>query len=199
MMDFLRRLAPVRETDATRAVAVLPSRFASESPLRATALGARPAQHSEGEVPLSFDVASAPANTAAAKRDSTHTSVGAPDVDQADPRDVQDTHDASSAHAKSISPASSTSAATQAIAKRHGRHVVPLPDQPRATLPLSKSILTQRRAQARDDGHVVHVTIGRIDVVATTGAAPAVRRDPTPRKGMVTLADYLRGGNGSRR
>ena len=31
MMDFLRRLAPPRETDASRAVAVLPSRFASES------------------------------------------------------------------------------------------------------------------------------------------------------------------------
>ena len=35
MMDFARRLAPVRDSDATRADAVLPSRFGGESPLRA--------------------------------------------------------------------------------------------------------------------------------------------------------------------
>ncbi|HJW11512.1 MAG TPA: hypothetical protein VJ598_06990, partial [Albitalea sp.] len=33
-MDFLRRLAPPRDGDRSRAVAVLPSRFASELPLR---------------------------------------------------------------------------------------------------------------------------------------------------------------------
>jgi hypothetical protein len=35
MMDFLRRLAPSREPAAGRAVAVLPSRYASDHPLRA--------------------------------------------------------------------------------------------------------------------------------------------------------------------
>jgi hypothetical protein len=66
-------------------------------------------------------------------------------------------------------------------------------------LPLSESILAQRTLQSRDENHVVHVTIGRIDVVANTAPSPAVRRSPTPRQATVTLADYLRGGNESRR
>jgi hypothetical protein len=65
-------------------------------------------------------------------------------------------------------------------------------------LPLSQSILAQRTLQSRDDSQVVHVTIGRIDVVANTAPAPAVGRGPTPRQRTATLADYLRGG-GSRR
>jgi len=70
--------------------------------------------------------------------------------------------------------------------------------QTRVSPPLSQSILEQRTLQSRDDSQVVHVSIGRIDVVANTAPAPAVRRSPTPRQ-TVTLADYLRGGDGSRR
>jgi hypothetical protein len=66
-------------------------------------------------------------------------------------------------------------------------------------LPLSQSILAHRTLQSRDDSQVVHVSIGRIDVVANTAPAPATRRSPTPRQATVTLADYLRGGSGSRR
>ena len=54
MMDFLRRLAPPREGDLSRAVAVLPSRFAGEVPLRST-----PAP---GEAAGSFDDALPPAD-----------------------------------------------------------------------------------------------------------------------------------------
>ena len=62
MMDFLRRLAPRRETDVTRAFAVLPSRFAGETPLRATVAQVRPAQHpDDDEASLSPDAAPAPA------------------------------------------------------------------------------------------------------------------------------------------
>jgi hypothetical protein len=60
-------------------------------------------------------------------------------------------------------------------------------------------MLAQRTLLSRDDSQVVHVTIGRIDVIAHTAPAPAVRRSPTPRQGTVTLADYLRGEDGSRR
>lgn len=226
MMDFLRRLAPPRETDGTRAVAVLPSRFASESPLRATIDQARPAQGpDDDEASLSLDATSAPAatNALAAQRhpvtgiqpsqaaprplgsepprrdkgkatSPTHAPAEAPDIDVADPRAFQDRRGANSERARPTSPE------LQGLAASHGlQGVAAPPAQPRVSLPLSESILAQRTLQSRDDGQVVHVTIGRIDVVANAAPAPAVRRSPTPRQGTVTLADYLRGGNGSRR
>ena len=61
MMDFLRRLAPPREGDTTRAVAVLPSRFARESSLR-SASGfptANPISQDEG-LPESSEAPSPP-------------------------------------------------------------------------------------------------------------------------------------------
>lgn len=62
MMDFLRRLAPPRESDPSRAVAVLPSRFARETPLRATVGQVRPTQRADGaEVPPTLDATSASA------------------------------------------------------------------------------------------------------------------------------------------
>ena len=70
MMDFLCRLAPRRETDATRAFAVLPSRFANQSPLQATMGQGRPAQRPEDDgASLSPDAASPPGanNTLAAQ------------------------------------------------------------------------------------------------------------------------------------
>lgn len=229
MMDFLRRLAPPLETDATRAVAVLPSRFASESPLRVAIGQARPAQRPDDEASLSLDATSPPAatNALAAQRhpvtgiqpsqaaprplgskptrrhngtatSSTHAPAEAPDIDVADPRAVQARHGANSERARPTSPEMQGLAA--ALAGSHGlRGVTASPAQPRVALPLSQSTLAQRTLHSRDDGQVVHVTIGRIDVVANTAPAPTVRRSPTPRQGTVTLADYLRGGNGSRR
>lgn len=230
MMDFLRRLAPLRETDATRAVAVLPSRFASESPLRATIGHARPAQRpDDDETSLTLDATSAPAATNAftaqrhpvtgvqpsqaalhplgsgpTRRDygkatsPTHAPAEAPEIDVADPRAFQDRHGAHSERARPTGPELQGLAA--ALAASHGlRGIAAPPAQPRAALPLSQSTLAQRTLQSRDDSQVVHVTIGRIDVVANTAPAPALRRSPTPRQGTVTLADYLRGGNGSRR
>ena len=229
MMDFLRRLAPSHESDVTRAVAVLPSRFASERPLRATNLQARPTPHSEqDEAPLSLcaDSASAAANVRATKpipvsrvqpsqaassslvsgltqRDNrkasslSHAAAEAPDIDLADPRALQDRHGADPERARTVGPALQPPAATRAASLSLQGDVTALA-QPRTALPLSQAILAQRTFQSRDDRQVVHVTIGRIEVVANTAPAPAVRRSPSPRQGTVTLADYLRGSHGDR-
>lgn len=228
-MDFLRRLAPPRETDATRAVAVLPSRFASESPLRATISQARPAQRPDDETSLSLDATSPltatialaaqrhpvtgvqpsqaaprPLDIEPTRRDNgkatspIHAPAEAPDIDVADPRALQDRQGANSGRARPAGPELQGLAA--ALDARHGlQGVAAPPARPRVELPLSQAILAERTLQFRDDSQVVHVTIGRIDVVANAAPAPAVRRSPTPRQATVTLADYLRGGNGGRR
>ena len=250
MMDFLRRLAPPRETDATRAVALLPSCFASERPMRAMIGQARPAQRpDDDEALLSLDTTSAPAAYAGSGRGAesyttlsldaklvvdavtaqqdpvkgvqpsqvvsrpfgikptlrdsqtatspTHAPAEAPDLDVADPRAGQDRHGASLERAKQARP--ELQGFVAALAASQGLQGVAVPlAQPRVALPLSQAILAQRTLQSRDDGQVVHVTIGRIDVVANTAPAPAVTRSPPPRQATVTLADYLRSGNGSR-
>jgi hypothetical protein len=67
-----------------------------------------------------------------------------------------------------------------------------------AIAPLSAASVAHRRRQPADDGQVVHVTIGRIDVVAVAAPPPA-RRAAAPLPARATLADYLRGGRGGRR
>ena len=67
--------------------------------------------------------------------------------------------------------------------------------RPAAMQPLSQAVLAQRAPSSREENHVVHVTIGRIDVVANTAPAPAARTSPAPRQASVSLADYLRKGN----
>ena len=204
MMDFLRRLAPTRDTDATRAVAVLPSRFASERPLRA-AIDAFAAQRPPVAGVQPSQVVPRPLGSGPAGRhdgkapSSTYAPAEAPDIDVADPRAFQDRHGANSERVRPTSP--QLQARATALPGSHGLQGVAAPSpHPRVASPLSESILAQRTLQSRDDdSQVVHVTIGRIDVVANTAPAPAVRRSPTPRRGTVTLADYLRGGNGSRR
>ena len=240
-MDFLRRLAPPRETDATRAVAVLPPRFASGGPLRNTAAQARPAQSpDDDEASLSPDAASPPAanNTLAAQRppvtsvqpsqatprplasepmrrdnkkttSPTHvpangkaTSLAyapaeAPGIHVADPRVVQNRHGENPERTRPASPERQDLAA--ALAASPGlQNVTAPPAQARVALPLSQAILARRTLQSRDDSQVVHVTIGRIDVVANTAPAAAPRRSPAPRQPTVTLADYLRGSHGGR-
>lgn len=250
-MDFLRRLAPARETDAARAVAVLPSRFASESPLRATIGQDGPAQRAgddearfelratigqawpaqqarDDEATFAFDASSAPAATKAlaAQRKPvagvqpsqtrmrppesgpTHPDFGkaaawtpaqaeAPQIDAAKPRAFEYRHGANSERAPPASPKLQSPVTTLAVSQGHESAAAP-PAAPRVTLPLSQSILAQRALQSRDDNQVVHVTIGRIDVVANAAPAPGVHRTPPPRQATVTLADYLRGSKGSR-
>lgn len=227
-MDFLRRLAPARATDATRAVAVLPSRFASESPLRAALGQVRPAQRlNEDETPLSVDPAepSAESNSLAAQRhpvtgvqpshatphplanEFTHRDSGkmaslaaateAPDVDVADPRAMPYRQGAVFSRA---SPARLEVQGLAALVASPAFQAVTTPAAPaRVTSPLSQAALAQRTLQPQDDSQVVHVTIGRIDVLASTAPAPVARRNPAPREATVTLADYLRTGNGGRR
>ena len=240
MMDFLRRLAPPRETDATRAVAVLASRFASQSPLQATMAQGRPAQRpDDDEASLPPDAAlPAAANDTLAQRppvtsvqpsqaaprpfardpprrvDGKATSpihaaatekatsppfapAEAPGIHVVNPRVVQDRHGANLERAKPASPERQDRAA--ALAASPGLQVVAAPPaQARVTLPLSQAILAQRMLQSRDNSQVVHVTIGRIDVVANTAPAAAPRRSPTPRQPTVTLADYLHGSHEGR-
>lgn len=229
MMDFLRRLAPPRETDTSRAFALLPARFAGENPLQATIAQGRPAQHpDDDEASLSPDAASAPAanDTLAAQGqrvssvqpseaaprpfaidpprrvDGKATSPAfapgeAPGIHVVNPSVVQERHGANLERAK---PASlERQDLTAALAASPGLQVVAAPPaQARVALPLSQAILAQRTPQSRDNSQVVHVTIGRIDVVASTAPAPAARRSPAPRQGTVPLADYLRGSHGGR-
>ena len=240
MMDFLRRLAPPRETDVTRAVAVLASRFASQNPLQEMIGQGRPAQRpDDDEASLSPDAALPPAANdtlaqrppvtsvqpseaaprpfaseptrrdnekvtspihAAATEKATSLAFApaeAPGIHVVNPRVVQDRHGGNLERARPASPERQDLAA--ALALSLGLHNVTAPPAPaRVALPLSQAILAQRTLQSRDDGQVFHVTIGRIDVVANTPPAPAVTRSPPPRQATVTLADYLRGGNGSR-
>ena len=241
MMDFLRRLAPRRETDVTRAFAVLPARFAGENPLQATMGQGRPAQHpDDDEASLSPDAASPPAanNTLAAQRppvtrvqpsqatprplasepmrrdnekatppahvsangkatSPAHAPAEAPGIHVADPRVVQNRHGENPGRARPASPERQDLAA--ALAASPGlQNVTAPPAQARVALPLSQAILARRTLQSRDDSQVVHVTIGRIDVVANTAPAAAPRRSPTPRQPTVTLADYLHGSHGGR-
>lgn len=220
MMDFLRRLATARATDAARAVAVLPSRFAGENPLRATIGQARLAHRlDDGETSLSLDAI--PAGHAA-QRDpvagvqpaqaaprtlashgngeatsSTHAATEAPAIDAADSRVFPHRHGANPERAEPANLEPRGRAAP--LAAGRGFQVAAAPAQPRVAPPLSEALLAQRTLQSRDESPVVHVTIGRIDVVANTAPAPAVRRSPAPRRSTVTLAEYLRGGSGSRR
>ena len=217
-MDFLRRLASRRETDPGRAVAVLPSRFASETPLRVTYGQTRPAQDiDEDEIPLSPGAISAPAVTSELPRRNNGKATSPtrepgepPDPDVAEPRVLHGRQGANSEQAPPASPeqqelslslpATYGLEAVNAPSAIHAlQDVAAPPSQTRLALPLSQAILTQRTLQSRDDNQVVHVTIGRIDVVANTAPAPAVRRSPTPREATVPLAEYLRGGNGGRR
>lgn len=240
-MDFLRRLAPPRDTDASRALAVLPSRFAGGNPLQATVARDRPAQHpDDDEASLSHDVASPPAvNDTLSTQRKRVTGVQpsqAPSRPLADkPAQSEDVKAASPLHApanrKVTSPAFAPAEApvihvadSLPFKHRHGENperprptsperqglaagrasspalqaAIAPPAQARAALPLSQALLAQRKLASRDDSQVVHVTIGRIEVVANTAAAPASRRSPAPRQATVTLADYLNGGHGSR-
>ncbi len=245
MMDFLRRLAPLRETDTSRAVAVRPARFAGENPLRSMASQAGSTQRQEDdEVSLSLDATLPKAATRSvaavnAQRDSVARVTPTPGIarpldiepmrrnrdegaspvhapintkatssaqapasalvmDVANPRTPVDQRGANSEHARPRGPEpQAAAAAIDAIPKLHGVAKSLFPAH--VASPLSPSTIAQRAPQPQDDNQVVHVTIGRIDVVANTAPAPTSRRPAVPRQPTVTLADYLRAGTGSRR
>jgi hypothetical protein len=252
MMDYLRRLAPAREISATRAVAVLPSRFASAGPLRNTVAQARSSHRpDDDEAPPSVDAPSAYARhadsvgetqgfvaPAPAEPMQTHAAFaphhlasdkqlrqtmrapfglpGRPDT-RATQRGIGKAtapphlqagehntgtadsfilHDQEGAHSKRspLALGQQRGAAKALQADHFFRGDTASPSRPHAALPLSQQALAQRTNNERDDSQVVHVTIGRIDVVANTAPAPTVRHSPAPRQATVTLTDYLRGG-----
>jgi hypothetical protein len=217
MMDFLRRLTPPRETDVTRAVAVLPSRFESRNPLRAAISQPEQAHRlHDDETTVSLGATSAPADGMVSRRQditgvqpsqfdprrkepsSTRAPADAPKGDVAEPGVFQDRSCAHSEPSRPTRPGQQNFAG--ALVASHRRPGVSAPAaQPRPALPLSQAILSERTLQSRGDDQVVHVTIGRIEVVAATAPAPALRRSARPRPATLPLADYLRGRNGSPR
>lgn len=223
-MDFLRRLVSSRQTDAPRASALLPSRFASQSPLRQGIMqqGWTAQRIDDDETLLSAEAASPsaarrdypltsvrpsqavprPHADAPTRRDRekasspAHTPTEAPGIDVA--QAVHDWHGEKPERASQASAEPKGLAAATFTAIEHFQNASATPAHSHETWPLSHASLAQRALKAQDDKQVVHVTIGRIDVVANTAPAPAVHRNPAPRQATVTLADYLRGSKVSR-
>lgn len=233
MMDFLRRLAPARATDAARAVAVLPSRFSGSHPLAGTGDQAQTARVLErGEAPLQPSPGLSPAPSPAALQrhaaapgapapafplppagplrrgdnaqarspaaaPATPTgALGTPPLHAAPARAGGQPGDAKPASPEAPRPAAGVAAALPALQEEGS--AAPAQAQAQPGWPLSEASLAQRVPRPPGEDAVVHVTIGRIEVVAQGAAAPAPVRAPTPRQPSVTLADYLRGRPGSR-
>lgn len=252
-MDFLRRLAPLRETDTSRAVAVLPSRFDAGSPLQAAFGEPGPVQRiNDQDMSVPGDTAPAsdgerkPAHHSARAR-STRPEAPAPltaesrslrmgfrpDASPPEPGDLPLRRERPDAHKAPISPArreprdldaasplhavpqraqpgeravntapstlDADVAASAVFAKPSERSAAVPAGAARVASPLSEASLAQRAGHARDENSVVHVTIGRIEVMANVVPPPAARRSPAPRPATVALSDYLRGGGGGRR
>lgn len=252
-MDFLRCLAPLRETDTSRAVAVLPSRFDGGSPLRAAIGEPRPVQRMDdrdlsvsGDTVPASDGERKPAQHPARTR-STRPEVPSPltaesrslpvgprsnasppelgelplhragrdapkasrspvrneprDLDAASPLRAAPLRAQPSERAAHTAPSTlDVDVAASAVFANHGERRAAVPaGAARVALPLSEASLAQRAGHARDENSVVHVTIGRIDVVANVVPPATARRSPTPRPPTVALSDYLRGGSGGRR
>jgi hypothetical protein len=86
-----------------------------------------------------------------------------------------------------------------ALTARRGSPPPVAPADAHSSSPLSDAVLARRIPLAREENPVVHVTVGRIDVVANPAPASPPKRVQDARQGSVALSDYLRGGNGSRR
>lgn len=225
MLDFLRQLAPVREPDATRAVAVIPSRFTAWHPLHDLEQAASDQRPDDSDVLHFPETGALPAidDFAAVK---PGADVG---VQPIRPFTVGLTRQSMQGNSEqSMSPARATDAASgapgapylRAIRNRVDDHNGPVaPSNPQAANPvsamssalpalqhrdtsqvrahesgpLSQASLAQRAVPSQDNDQVVHVTIGRIDVVTQPAPAPAPSRSPAPRQPSVTLAEYLHG------
>jgi hypothetical protein len=230
MTDYLRRLAPARETNVPRAVAVLPSRFSHLHPLQGIDDQARsesigndePSLWRQPSLPSDANPMAAAQRPAAAAippaqatpipqagkpRQSENVQAmspvavppkasGAPEAplfSAVQGRAGGNAGRARSASSQATSPAAAVLPAMPAFQEAS---VAPTPAQD--AWPLSDASLAQRMPRPQDDGPVVHVTIGRIEVVAQTAPTPVATRGPAPRQPSVTLADYLRGSHGGR-
>ena len=230
MMDFLRRLAPARETDAARAVAVLPSRFAGLHPLQENFDAARSDQRPASDEASPWPLPGWPpvASPMAAQRQAAapiQPGQATPIPLAGQSRRSESEQSRSPAAVPAKAPGRPEALPSRAVQDRAGDNVkrfspaIPQATNPAAavmtampalqeasapparaqeTWPLSNASLAQRVSRPNDDGPVVHVTIGRIEVVAHTAAAPVPARGPAPRQPTVTLADYLRGSPGGR-
>jgi len=230
-MSFLDRLLPPREGDQSRAVAVLPSRFAglgllpgpigpehapddasvdlesmaanpaSEPTPNALTRQRQPAAAVRREPPAAadspIDVAAPllagealplPRSPARAAPSSRNGGAQAPAVAEASPR-LAAREEGTTVRPPRIS-----------INAERGQRGGPAPAAPSHTSsPLSAASLAHRLARPADEPAVVHVAIGRIEVVANVVPPPAARRGTAPRQPAVALADYLRGEPGGRR
>lgn len=212
-MDFLKRLAPAREQDASRAVAVVPSRFASVRPLRVPAVhltSRADATRTEQEIadPDALDLAIRPGAgegsfpIEASPPSNADEMPGLPQL-----RSVTEQHVAQGPDSRPSNPSPSVDAAR--VRPTRGAvpsgalpsvQAVPTPAGPvtRAAppmAPISAASLVARERPAQSDRTIVHVTIDRIDVRAPSpdrpAEKPAKRRNDAPR---VSLAEYLRAG-----
>jgi hypothetical protein len=230
MMDFLRQLNPARETDAARAVAVLPSRFSGLHPLQGILEHAQPGQspgddetspwpqaglppvarpmaaqrpaaasHRPGQavpIPLVGETMQGENEKALSPSAITAKSPDAPEVPSSRTLQNRAGDNAERARPASAQATSPVTAVLPAIPAFQEASAPPVPAQ--EAWPLSDASLAQRVPRSQDDSPTVHVTIGRIEVVAHTASAPAPQRGPAPQQPSVTLADYLRGSPGSR-
>lgn len=229
MMDFLRQLAPARETDAARALAVLPSRFSGLYPLqenfdeapsarrltndetslrpqaglspvaslmaatqRHAAAPIQPGQASP--IPLAGQTRQLENEKAVSPAHVPAKALGAPEVPSS--RATQNRIGDNAERTKPASPQTTGPAAAVLTAMPALQDASP--PAPAQAWPLSDASLAQRTPKQQDDDSVVHVMIGRIEVVAHTAPAQAAARSPAPRQPSVTLADYLRGSHGGR-
>ena len=213
MMEYLQRLAPPGNTDRRRAVAVLPSCFACERPLRQTGTPLRPAALRDDDAALHLPDSATPAVAVASNqmRDDLAVPQGTrvlprARITDALPRDTQTVPAPTGSDVRaSTLRADDSTASIEAhdrpaalpgrLASEPGARFL---GQPHESLPLSPHVLAQRTVARRDEPRNVHVTIGRIEVSATTAPVPAARIVTPPRKPSVSLADYLRSGKESR-
>jgi len=192
-MDFLRRLAPPREGDRSHAVAVLPSRFSGDLPLRSAS--------TPSDAPVIFDDAPAPSSAQTpsphmhtalpvgpAAADGAHPVASAPvDAPHAWPREPTPParrHDAGAvAYDELAAKQAQAIAAAPAHAQARPATARPVVAPPVAS-PLSQGTVAARAHPAESPRPVIHVTIDRIDVrapAAPSHAAPAKRASAAPR------------------
>jgi hypothetical protein len=212
MMEFLQRLAPPRNADRSRAVPVLPPCFARETPLGAAGI--------ERAAALRDDLALSNPPDAGAPDRAAVPETGR-DEDEASPRAgvAPGVSDRTARPRETATPQASLSAELRARAIRAAgapagvadraqdaprlrdaaaRAVVVASKPAHVTLPLSQRLLVQQGVRTRDEARSIHVTIGRIEVIATSAPAPVERRAPAPRQPSIALADYLQSGKDGR-
>ncbi len=211
MMDFLRSLAPPRTSDTTRAIPVLPPRFAR---------GMQHLPDARPEATQALDDTDAPAPVRESFRRGGRDRLDEPrDVLRVEQAAMSDLRPPVAPPARPHAHAATTDAgepfgrAPRAEARARATRIDPTPfsfadddrRQPqvegdarsRPASPLSDAALASRAIRPRESEDVIHVSIGRVDVVANA-TTPAPRREPARARDTVTLADYLR-GNGARR